>query len=57
MKGKRQQIAGADTKVTSNEWHTLALRADGERFTVEAWAGATVALFLEGCRGNRPGSG
>lgn len=34
VKGKRQQIAGADTKVTSNEWHTLALRADGERFTV-----------------------
>lgn len=34
VKGKRQQIAGADTKVTSNEWHTLTLRADGERFTV-----------------------
>ncbi len=34
VRGKRQQIAGADAKVTSNEWHTLTLRADGERFTV-----------------------
>ena len=34
VKGKREQLAGADLKVTSNEWHTLGLRAEGERFTV-----------------------
>lgn len=33
-KGKREQIAGADLKVTSNQWHTLGLRAEGDRFTV-----------------------
>jgi len=34
VKRKREQLAGADLKVTSNEWHTLGLRAEGERFTV-----------------------
>jgi Galactocerebrosidase, C-terminal lectin domain len=34
VKGARQQIAGADLKVSANEWHTLALKADGDRFTV-----------------------
>ena len=34
VNGNRQQIAGADTKVTSNEWHTLTLRAEDDRFTV-----------------------
>ena len=34
VKGKRQQLTGANTKVTSNEWHTLGLRAEGERFTI-----------------------
>lgn len=34
VKGKRQQIAGADIKVSANAWHMLALRADGDRFTV-----------------------
>jgi hypothetical protein len=34
LKGKREQLAGAKTKVTANEWHTLALRAEGDRFTV-----------------------
>jgi hypothetical protein len=34
IKGNRQQIAGADTKVSANEWHALALKADGERFTI-----------------------
>jgi hypothetical protein len=34
VRGKREQIAGANTKVTSGEWHTLALRAEGDRFTV-----------------------
>jgi hypothetical protein len=32
--GRRQQLAGANLKVTANEWHTLGLRAQGERFTV-----------------------
>jgi hypothetical protein len=34
VKGKREQINGANTKVSSNEWHTLGLRAEGERFTI-----------------------
>jgi hypothetical protein len=34
VKGKRVQIKGADTKVAANEWHTLELRAEGDRFTV-----------------------
>jgi hypothetical protein len=32
--GRREQLEGANVKVTSNEWHTLGLRAEGERFTV-----------------------
>ena len=34
VKGRRTQIAGADTKVSAKEWHALALRAEGERFTI-----------------------
>src|SRR5436190_10354762 len=34
VKGRREQLAGANTKVASNEWHTLGLRAEGERFTI-----------------------
>jgi hypothetical protein len=34
VNGRREQLAGADLKVTANEWHTLGLRALGERFTV-----------------------
>jgi hypothetical protein len=34
VKGKREQLAGADTMVSAKEWHALALRAEGERFTV-----------------------
>ena len=34
VKGRRQDIKGADTKVAGNQWHTLGLRAEGERFTV-----------------------
>jgi hypothetical protein len=33
-KGSRQQLAGANLKVTANQWHTLALKAEGDRFTV-----------------------
>jgi hypothetical protein len=34
VKGRREQIRGADTNVASNQWHTLGLRAEGDRFTV-----------------------
>jgi len=34
VNGPRQQIKGADLQVVSNQWHTLGLRADGDRFTV-----------------------
>ncbi len=34
VKGSRQQIGGADVKVTSDEWHTLGLKAEGDRLTV-----------------------
>jgi hypothetical protein len=34
VQGRREQLEGANVKVTPNEWHTLGLRAEGERFTV-----------------------
>ena len=34
VKGKREQLAGADLKVSANQWHTLSLKAEGDRFTV-----------------------
>jgi hypothetical protein len=34
IKDKREQLAGFNTKVTTNEWHTLGLRAEGDRFTI-----------------------
>jgi hypothetical protein len=34
VKGRREQIKGINTKVASNQWHTLGLRAEGEHFTV-----------------------
>jgi hypothetical protein len=34
VKGKREQLAGTNTKVSTNTWHTLALKAEGDRFTV-----------------------
>jgi hypothetical protein len=34
VKGSREQIEGANTKVSANEWHTLSLKAEGERFTI-----------------------
>jgi hypothetical protein len=34
VKGKREQLASANAKVTANQWHTLSLKAEGERFTV-----------------------
>jgi hypothetical protein len=34
VKGKREQLEGANVNVSGNEWHTLGLKAEGERFTV-----------------------
>src|SRR6202035_4495028 len=34
VKGRRSQIKGFDTRVATVQWHTLGLRAEGERFTV-----------------------
>lgn len=32
--GRREQLATANVKVPSNEWHALGLRAEGDRFTI-----------------------
>ena len=34
VKGRREQLEGANLKVSANEWHQLGLRADGERFSI-----------------------
>jgi hypothetical protein len=34
VKGRREQLATADVKVASGEWHTLGLKAENDRFTV-----------------------
>ena len=34
VKGRRQQLASANLKVSSGEWHALGIKADGDRFTV-----------------------
>lgn len=34
VNGRREQLDGADLRVTPGEWHTLSLSAEGERFTV-----------------------
>ena len=34
VKGRREQLQGANTKVASGQWHTLGLRAEGDKFTV-----------------------
>jgi hypothetical protein len=34
VNGKREQIKGANVKVSSNEWHVLGLKAEGDQFTV-----------------------
>src|SRR5262245_58238592 len=34
VKGRREQLAGADLKVAANVWHMLGLRAQGDRFAV-----------------------
>jgi hypothetical protein len=34
VKGSRREIQGASTKVASDVWHTLGLKADGDVFTI-----------------------
>jgi hypothetical protein len=34
VNGRREQLEGANLKVSPNEWHTLGLKAEAERFTV-----------------------
>jgi hypothetical protein len=34
VKGRREQIDGANTKVAGGQWHSLGLRAEGDAFTV-----------------------
>jgi hypothetical protein len=35
VKGRREQIAGKDTKVASGAWHSLGLKAQDDRFTIK----------------------
>jgi hypothetical protein len=44
--GKRQQLGSADIRVTSGEWHTLALEAQGQRFSV-VYDGATLFEVMD----------
>jgi hypothetical protein len=41
VQGSRREIRGANAKVTSDQWHTLGLRAEGDQFTVR-FDGATL---------------
>jgi hypothetical protein len=34
VNGRREQLASMNAKVAQGQWHTLSLRADGERFTL-----------------------
>jgi hypothetical protein len=34
VKGRREQLAGVNTKVASAQWHDLGLRVEGDRFTI-----------------------
>jgi len=51
VNGRREQLAGADLKVTANEWHTFGLRAEGKQFTIsydgKALFGVTDKTFTE----------
>lgn len=51
VKGKRQQLAGADLRVAGNQWHTLGLNAEGDTFTVlfngKALFSTTDRMFTE----------
>jgi hypothetical protein len=45
--GRREQLDGANLKVTPNQWQTLGLRAEGERFTV-SYDGKTLFSVIDG---------
>ncbi len=34
VNGKREQLQGTNIKVAANQWHTLGLRAEADKFTV-----------------------
>ena len=34
VKGKREQLAGVDVKVAPTVWHTLAVKAEGDHFSI-----------------------
>jgi hypothetical protein len=34
VRGRREQLESASLKVSANEWHTLGLKAEGDRFTI-----------------------
>ena len=34
VQGRREQLGGVNLRVAPNQWHTLGLRAEGQRFTV-----------------------
>jgi len=35
VNGRREQLDGVNTKVAGNQWHTLGLKAQGDKFTIE----------------------
>lgn len=45
--GRREQLGGADLRVTPNEWHRLGLRAEGERFAI-SYDGKTLFSATDG---------
>jgi hypothetical protein len=45
--GRREQLDGANLRVTANEWHRLGLRAEGKRFTV-SYDGKTLFSLTDG---------
>jgi hypothetical protein len=47
VKGSRRQIAGASTKVASDVWHVLGLRADGDGFAI-SFNGKTLFAAKDG---------
>jgi hypothetical protein len=34
VRGSRRQVRGVDTKVASDQWHTLSIKAVGDQFTI-----------------------
>jgi hypothetical protein len=44
VKGKREQLAGANIKVSAGEWHTFALKAEDDRFTVSFDGKALISM-------------